>query len=217
MKTRTWPATAILALFAVGDVTGQSITDEKTQSQSDSRPEWSGSFSVSTYLAQHARDFANPVVSADHDWLHLEARYNYEALKTGSLWVGYNFAIGEKLVLEATPMVGLVFGDSTGVAPGYTISLTYDRFELSTQGEFFFDAGTPGGNFFYNWSEISYAPLDWLRLGMVVDRTKVLGAGFDVRRGPLIGFSYDKVDFTTYWLDPGSQDATFVLAVSTAF
>jgi len=25
-------------------------------------------------------------------WLHLEARYNDEDLRTGSLWVGYNFA-----------------------------------------------------------------------------------------------------------------------------
>ena len=67
--------------------------------------EWEYSLSISTYLAQHARDYANPNFTADRDWLHLEARYNYEALKTGSLWLGYNFSVGKKLTLEATPMI----------------------------------------------------------------------------------------------------------------
>jgi hypothetical protein len=39
-------------------------------------------------------------------WLHLEARYNYEALETGSVWAGYDFNAGKKLVLDLTPMVG---------------------------------------------------------------------------------------------------------------
>jgi hypothetical protein len=55
--------------------------------------DWECSLSISTYLAQHARDYANPNFTADRDWLHLEARYNYEALKTGSLWLGYNFNV----------------------------------------------------------------------------------------------------------------------------
>ena len=40
-------------------------------------------------------------------WLaDLEARYNYEALETGSVWAGYDFNAGKKLVLDLTPMVG---------------------------------------------------------------------------------------------------------------
>ena len=52
-----------------------------------------------------------PTFTADRDWLHLEARYNYEALDTGSAWVGYNFSGGETLAWEFTPMIGGVFGD----------------------------------------------------------------------------------------------------------
>jgi hypothetical protein len=115
------------------------------------------------------------------------------------------------------PMLGGVFGDITGVAPGYTISATCGPFELFTQGEYFIDTGTSDGNFFYNWSELSYRPASWFRLGFVLDRTKALGSNFDVRRGPLIGFEYKKVDFTTYWLSPGSRAATFVFAVTVTF
>src|SRR5580765_4373542 len=98
--------------------------------------EWECSLSISTYLVQNGRDYANPTLVADRGWLHLEARYNYEAIKTGSLWLGYNFSIGKKLALEATPMLGGVFGDITGFAPGYTVSLSYWKLELFTQGEY---------------------------------------------------------------------------------
>jgi hypothetical protein len=216
MKTKEWVIVLMAGLMSAVSTPGLAQRDDNSIEET---PEdgWSSSFSVSTYLAQHGRDFANPVVSADHGGLHLEARYNYEALKTGSVWAGYNLAFGNQLAFEATPMLGLVFGDSTGLAPGYNLVVSYGRVELFTQGEYFFDAGTHSGNFFYSWSELSYAPADWVRFGMVVDRTKVLGSGFDVRRGPLLGFSHKAFDFTTYWLDPGSTDATFVFSVTLNF
>ena len=178
---------------------------------------WEWSLSTSTYFVQNGRDYANPNLVANHDWLHLEARYNYEAIKTGSLWLGYNFSFGKKLVLEATPMLGGVLGDITGMAPGYTLSLSYEQIEFFTQGEYFFDAGTRSGNFFYSWSELSYAPVTWFRAGIVIDRTKALGSNFEVRRGPLVGFRYKKIDFTTYWLSPGSLDSTFIFSVALNF
>jgi hypothetical protein len=179
--------------------------------------EWECSLSTSTYLVQNGHDYVNPNLVADRGWLHLEARYNYEAIKTGSLWLGYNFSFGKKLAFEVTPMFGGVFGDITGLAPGYTISISYEPIEFFTQGEYFFDAGNRSGNFFYTWSELSCAPVTWFRAGIVLDRTKALGSNFEIRRGPLVGFKYKKVDFTTYWLDPGSRDATFIFTVALNF
>jgi len=57
-------------------------------------------------LSPPCQSYVSPDFSADRGWLHLEARYNNEALETGSLWAGYNFSVGKKLVLNATPMVG---------------------------------------------------------------------------------------------------------------
>jgi hypothetical protein len=187
------------------------VADETTET------EWECSLSISTYLVQNGRDYANPNLVADHGWLHLEARYNYEAIKTGSLWLGYNFSFGKKLAFEVTPMFGGVFGDITGIAPGYTISISYEPIEFFTQGEYFFDAGNRSGNFFYSWSELSCAPVTWFRAGIVLDRTKALGSNFEIRRGPLVGFKYKNVDLTTYWLSPGSRDATFIFTVALNF
>jgi hypothetical protein len=178
---------------------------------------WECSVSAATYVVRNGPEYVNPVFTADRSWLHLEARYNYEALKTGSLWLGYNFTLGDKLVLEATPMLGGVFGNSTGIAPGYTISLSYKEFELFTQGEYFIDAGTRSGNFFYTWTELSVRPIEWLRLGLVIDRTKAFGSEVEIRRGPLLGFTYRKVDFTSYWLDPGSTHSAFVFSLGVSF
>jgi hypothetical protein len=175
---------------------------------------WELSLSTATYFVQDGRDFVNPTFTADRDWLHLEARFNYESLNTGSLWLGYNFGFGEKLAFEITPMLGGVFGDFTGLAPGYSISVSYKMFEFSTQGEYFIDDTAKENNFFYTWSELSCSPADWFRFGLVVDRTKVLGEDIDIRRGPLIGLHYRKLDLTTYWLDPGSSNETFILSVS---
>ena len=38
-----------------------------------------------------------PTVAADRDWLHVEARFNYEDRDTGSVWLGYNFSVGEEV------------------------------------------------------------------------------------------------------------------------
>jgi hypothetical protein len=211
-------AVATIAGLAICESLGGTATNIPLEVADETKEtEWEFSFSSATYFAQHARDYVNPNFTADRDWLHLEARYNYESIKTGSIWLGYNFSVGEKLALEATPMLGGVFGDITGVAPGYTISISYEPIEFFTQGEYFFDAGTRSGNFFYTWSELRYALTRWLKVGVVMDRTKALGSNFDIRRGPLLGFKYKDVDLTTYWLSPGSRDSTFVFTVTVNF
>jgi hypothetical protein len=147
--TRPCAALTIVLGLAVSESLGGTATNVPLEVADETAgTEWECSLSISTYLAQHARDYANPNFTADRDWLHLEARYNYEALKTGSLWLGYNFSVGKKVTLDATPMIGGVFGDITGVAPGYTISISYEPFELFTQGEYFFDAAIHAGKFF---------------------------------------------------------------------
>jgi hypothetical protein len=200
------------SLLSVEESLAEKATNALTEAEA-----WEYSLSAATYIVRNGPDYVNPVLTADRSWLHLEARYNYEALKTGSVWLGYNFSFGDKLVLEATPMLGGLFGNSTGVAPGYTISVSYDRFELFTQGEYFIDAGTRSGDFFYTWTELSVSPVEWLRLGLVIDRTKAFGSDVEIRRGPLLGFTCRKVDFTTYWLSPGSINSTFILSVGMSF
>ena len=178
---------------------------------------WSFSAAVSGYLVPDSRDYVQPTVTADRDWLHLEARYNYEALDTGSVWIGYNVHVGDQLSLDFTPMLGGVFGDTAGVAPGGEITLRWWKLQLYSEGEYVFDRRDSSGSFFYTWSELSLAPVDWFRFGLVVQRTKVYQTDFDLQRGLLLGFSSRRVDFTTYVFNPDAHRPTVVLAVGLNF
>jgi hypothetical protein len=178
---------------------------------------WAFSASVYTYLVPDSRDYAQPTVTADRDWLHLEARYNYEALETGSAWVGYNFSGGNKLAWTLTPMFGGVFGDTTGIAPGCEGSLSWWKLELYSEGEYVVDPGDSSSNFFYNWSELTVAPLEWLQLGMVTQRTLAYHTDRDVQRGLLVRLSYKQVSFTTYVFNPDESRPVVVLAAQVSF
>ena len=149
--------------------------------------------------------------------LHLEARYNYEDHKTGSLWGGYNFSVGERVTLEVTPMFGVVFGQTTGVAPGYNLSISYKKIELISQGEYVFDTDDHTGSFFYAWNELVYSPADWFHAGLVAQRTRVYQTPLDVQRGFSVGFSFKRADFTTYVFNAGWTDPTVVLGLTFNF
>jgi hypothetical protein len=178
---------------------------------------WSFSSSATTYIVPDDREYVQPTFSADRGWLHLEARYNYENLKTGSAWIGYNFSGGKKLEWEFTPVLGGVFGDTTGIAPGYKLSLTYWKFEFSSEGEWVFDLRNSEDSFFYNWSELSISPVDWFRFGVVGQRTRVYQADVDIQRGLLVGCSYKKMDFTTYVFNLEHGKPTWVISVGVNF
>jgi hypothetical protein len=54
------------------------------------------------------------LVPVDVRRLHVEGRYNYEALHSVSAFVGVNAGWGEALALHVTPMIGAVSGDLDG-------------------------------------------------------------------------------------------------------
>jgi hypothetical protein len=177
---------------------------------------WSFSISANTYVVPDDREYVQPTVTADRGWLHLEARYNYEALHTASAWLGYNFSGGDTLAWELTPMFSGVFGETTGIAPGYRGSLTWRKLELYSEGEYVFDTGSSSDSFFYNWSELSLAPVEWFRCGLVTQRTRLYKTDRDIERGVLLGVSFKKVNLTGYALNPDDKP-TFVLAAGVSF
>jgi len=199
------------------DVSAQTAVSSPAPAAGEAEKAWSFSVSAYGYILPGSTDYLQPTVTADRGWLHLEARYNYEAPRTGSVWVGYNFSVGKEVTLDFTPMLGGVFGDTTGVAPGYTGSLRWWKLELFSQGEYVIDTGSTSDSFFYTWSELTMAPAEWFKFGFVVQRTKLYQTEFDIQRGLLVGFSYKKADFTAYVFNPDASKPVFVLALGLNF
>ncbi|MCL4180163.1 MAG: hypothetical protein KJ072_20740 [Verrucomicrobia bacterium] len=178
---------------------------------------WEFSAAVMAYFVPDSREYVQPTFTADHGWLHLEARYNYEDLETGSAWMGYNFGGGRDLEWSLTPMLGGVFGNTTGLAPGYKGSLSWWKLELYSEGEYVVVPGDSSDSFFYNWSELTLAPWDWLRFGLVTQRTRLYDTDRDVQRGLLLGFSYRMLTLTGYLLNPDENRPTFMLGLAAEF
>jgi hypothetical protein len=180
-------------------------------------PEWSFDASVFTYFVPYGRDYVQPTFTADRGNLHFQVRYNYENLKTGSAWVGYKFRAGKKVELEFTPAVGGVFGDTNGIAPGWSFSLSYWRLNLSSESEYLFDFAGKENNFFYTWSELTVSPMEWLRAGLVVQRTRAYQTDVDVQRGLTGGVTYKRLDVASYILNLDRRKQTYVFSVAINF
>jgi hypothetical protein len=161
--------------------------------------------------------FVLPVFRADKNKLHLEARYNYEDRETFSGWIGYNFMGGENWEYTITPMAGGVTGNLDGLAAGLEITLTYKNFELYTESENFFDLGSSENNYFYNWTDLTYSPLDWLWVGISGQRTRLYQTELDIQRGLILGAGFKNIEFTTYTFNLGTDDPFLLVTLSAIF
>jgi hypothetical protein len=199
----------MLALMATIMVLGSAGT---LAAQTADAATWSLSGTAYTYVVPADGNYVQPTFTADRRWLHLEGRYNYEALSTGSAWAGYNFSGGGRLAWEFTPMLGAVFGDTTGVAPGYKGSLGWWKLELYSEGEHVF-ATDAADSFFYNWSELTLAPIERFRFGLVTQRTRAYESDREIQRGLVVATGYRRLELSAYVFNPDDEEPTFVFAV----
>jgi hypothetical protein len=183
--------------------------------QEPPRP-WSLGASLSWYFVPEGQNFGLGTATADHGGLHLEARYNYEALRTGSAFIGWTVEFGDTVTLALTPMAGCMVGDAGGPILGLEVALGWGPFSFSSQDEWVYDF-RGGGGYFYAWTELDLRPWEWLRAGVVVQRTRVFHTAREVIFGPLLGVTVWKLDFTGYWFQPGGVDQTFVVSVGVSF
>jgi hypothetical protein len=106
-------------------------------------------------------------------------------------------------------MIGGVFGDTNGIAPGYKFSLAWHKFELYSEAEFLIDTDSHADSYFYAWSELTYSPLDWLRAGLVMDRTRDYHTDRDIQAGVLVAVTFQPFDIALYLFNP--EDHPFVV------
>jgi hypothetical protein len=211
---RVWPA-RLAALFlalsasrARGQAQAEPVqTEPATASDAAEDSKWSLSASVYGYFVPAETDYPQPTVSVDWRFLHFEARYNYEDMRTASLWTGYTLRVGDEVTFELTLMLGGAFGGSNGIAPGYLMTLSYWRLELYTEGEYLFDFAAKDDWFYYTWSQLSVSPLDQLRVGIVVQRTRAYETELELQRGFLIGFDYEMLALTFHVFNPDKKPA----------
>ena len=187
----------------------------EASAQSDSS-QWNFNADVNFYLIPDDF-FVLPVFRADRNKLHLEVRYNYEDRETFSGWIGYNFTGGKTVEYTITPMAGGVVGNSDGFAAGLEMTFIYKNFELYSESENFFDFESRDNNYFYNWTDLTYSPTDWLWLGISGQRTRLYQTDLDIQRGLLLGAALKNWELSTYFYNIGFDDPFFIVTLSVGF
>jgi hypothetical protein len=172
---------------------------------------WAYAVTGSYYSFRDQDDFLLAVATAERGPLHLEARANYEAIDSGSLFVGWKFSGGEKLTWELTPILGAVFGQKEGIAPGFEAAIGYGIVDFYSESEYVYDLEIRADSFTYSWNELGFTPLEWLRFGLVTQRTMVYQSDRDIQRGFFAQVISGKVVLGAYVFNPDDSDNRFTV------
>ena len=178
---------------------------------------WAFSSSAYYYLVPDEKNTLSLIGYADHKSLHFEGRYNYEDHKTGSLFAGWRFEGGSKFVFGATPMIGLVFGNTNGTGAGLELDAAYGIFDFYSETEYIVDFSGTENNFLYTWGEIGVSPFDRFRTGISYQRTKLYQTQFDVQRGLFAEYQLWKFTLGAYYFDPFSSSQYAIASLSFDF
>ena len=205
-------AVVVTALFLVAlPCSAQEGTITTAPTSTAAASGWEYDLSASYYSFRNQDDFMLAVARADRGQLHVEARYNYEAIDSGSLFIGWKFSGGKKLTWELTPILGAVFGQKEGVAPGFEASLAYGIVDFYTESEYVRDTEVKEDSFTYSWNELGFSPLEWLRFGLVTQRSMAYQSDRDIQRGFFAQVMYRKATLGAYIFNPDDSDNRYAV------
>ena len=176
-------------------------------------------FGVTAYptIVRGGENYTSAIAVADRGALHLEARVNYESVGARSAVVGWTFSGGETVTWELTPLLGGAGGDTRAFVPGFEASVAWRRLDLYVEAEYVRDSGSRDDSYFYAWTELGFRPVEWLRLGIAGQRTRVYGNERDIQRGPFVQFTWQRLTIGGYWFNPGSNEQVFVGSLGATF
>lgn len=180
-----------------------------------SKPSWELALTAYPTAVRHGNDYTSWIGVADRGPLHLEARVNYESVGARSAFVGWTFS-GEEATWEVTPLIGGAWGSTRALVPGLEVSVAAGRFDFYLEAEYV-RPDDKEGKYLYAWSELGFKPVEWLRAGLVAQRTRAYGGERDIQRGPFAQASWNRFTVGAFWFNPGASDQVVVLSLGASF
>jgi len=203
---------SLLSMLVAFTSFAQQTINDSLQTKTDTvSSSWSFAAATYYYILPGEKNTTTLLGYADHKSLHLETRYNYEDRKTASVFAGYMFEAGNKLKLNITPMMGFVFGNTNGIAPGLEASLAWKKLDFYSETEYVFDLDGKENNFLYTWTELAISPFRNFRTGISGNRTRLYQSGLEVQKGIFAEYSFWKLTAGVHYFNPFSSDE-FVIA-----
>ncbi len=146
--------------------------------------------------------------------LYTEMRYNYEATKTASAYLGKSFSKEGAVSYELVPMAGFVFGDYTGVSLALNAEVEYKKFFFSSQSQYTLNRQQRSEDFFFNWSELGIQPLKWLYAGLSTQVTKPNGSFTATEYGLMMGLVIRRITIPVYVFNPLKGNRNYIIGIN---
>ena len=145
---------------------------------------------------------------------YIEGRYNYEAVKTMSVYAGKVFQKKSAVSYSGGPVAGIVLGRFTGGSAGVNAEVDYKKLLFSSQFQYTFSIHDKTENFFYSWSDLSFALSDNIYSGISVQQTNLYHVKFRLEKGLFVKILLNKWSFPFYVFNPAAQQRYFVLGMT---
>jgi hypothetical protein len=169
-----------------------------------------GTFEQNYYLGENRPFCWVPVVGycTPGNW-YFEARGNYEAINSASLYFGKTFKKKASISYSVTPIAGLVMGRLNGGSVGANLALDYKKISFSSQSQYTFSIENRATNFTYSWSDLTYQLKGWLAAGISLQQTRGLS-----EKGILVKGVYKNLSIPLYVFNPTASERYFVLGLN---
>jgi hypothetical protein len=169
-----------------------------------------GTYEQDCYLGESRSFCWAPVLSyrtADN-W-YIEARGNYEAINSASLYFGKIFKEKALISYSIIPIAGLVVGTFNGGSVGANIGLDYKRISFSSQSQYTFSIENRATNFTYSWSDLTYQLKEWVYAGVSLQQTRGV-----FEKGMLVRGVYKNFSIPLYVFNLTTRERYFVLGLN---
>jgi len=146
--------------------------------------------------------------------MYTEMRYNYEELKTASLYLGKSFNANGSIESSFTPAAGIVVGKYTGASMALNTEVSYRNIFFNSQAQYTISAEKTSNNFYYNWSDLYYMSLPWLFTGFTMQQTGMYNTTMKTEAGLLMGFTKGKWTIPVYLFNVLNDQKYFVIGIN---
>ena len=210
---------AFVAFAIVVATTALAGEDESSgrRASPPTKPSWEFAITAYPTIVRGGDNYTSAIAAADRGPLHFEGRYNYESVGARSAFVGWTFSGGEAITWELTPLLGGAWGTTQAFVPALEASVAWRRLDFYVEAEYVRDNHERTNSYFYAWSELGFRPVEWLRVGLAGQRTRVYGGERDIQRGPFAQVTWGPVTIGGFWFNPGSRDQVFVGSIGAEF
>jgi hypothetical protein len=169
-----------------------------------------GSFEQDFYLGGNKSFCWVPVVGycTPGNW-YFEARGNYEAMNSASLYFGKVFRKKALISYSVIPIAGFVMGRFNGGSVGANVALDYKKISFSSQSQYTFSIENRATNFTFSWSDLTYQLKGWLAAGVSLQQTRGL-----FEKGILVRGIYRNLSTQLYVFNAAASERYYVLGLN---